>query len=159
MIYNNLKLYSQNVRKNSIVVNIILETQSLFDIIFIQEPLWLVIWSISSSTSCKGEELVGVTHYPNWLTFSRSPSYTSKSPRVIAYINTCISSLWFSLQNSILNHRNLSCISFFNQGSIFFLINIYSDLSQSALKYLKDTEVNINNIFIMTGDFDIRDNF
>ena len=39
MIYNNLKLYSQNVCKNSIVVNIILETQSLFDIIFIQEPL------------------------------------------------------------------------------------------------------------------------
>jgi len=159
MIYNNLKLYSQNVCKNSIIVNIILETQSLFNIIFIQEPPWLVIRSIPSSTSCKGEELVGVTHYSNWLTFSRSPSYTSKFPRVIAYINTCISSLWFSLWNSILNHRDLSCISFFNQGSIFFLINIYSDLSQSALKYFKDTEVNINNIFIMTGDFDIRDNF
>ena len=28
-----------------------------------------------------------------------------------------------------------------------------------ALKYLKDTEVNINNIFIMTGDFNIRDRF
>jgi len=26
-----------------------------------------------------------------------------------------------------------------------------------ALKYLKDTEVNIDNIFIMTGDFNIRD--
>jgi len=74
-------------------------------------------------------------------------------------MNTHISSLQFSLQNDILNHRNLSCISFFNQGSIFFLINIYSDLSQSALKYLKDTEANINNILIMTSDFNIRDNF
>ena len=26
-----------------------------------------------------------------------------------------------------------------------------------ALKYLKDTEVNINNILVMTGDFNIRD--
>ena len=38
-------------------------------------------------------------------------------------------------------------------------MNIYSDSSHSALKYLKDTEVNINNLLIMTGDFNIRDQF
>jgi len=37
------------------------------------------------------------------------------------------------------------------------MINVYSNLSQSALKYLKDTEVNIPNTIIMTGDFNIRD--
>ena len=36
-------------------------------------------------------------------------------------------------------------------------MNIYSDSSYSALKYLKDTEVNINNLLIMTGNFNIRD--
>ena len=36
-------------------------------------------------------------------------------------------------------------------------MNIYSDASYSVLKYLKDTEVNINNLLIMTGDFNIRD--
>jgi len=36
-------------------------------------------------------------------------------------------------------------------------MNIYSDASHSTLKYLKDTEVNINNLLIMTGDFNIRD--
>jgi len=36
---------------------------------------------------------------------------------------------------------------------------VYSDLSQLALKCLKDTEVNINNVLIMTGDFNIRDSF
>ena len=36
-------------------------------------------------------------------------------------------------------------------------MNIYSNSSHSALKYLKDTEVNINNLLIMTGDFNIRD--
>jgi len=33
----------------------------------------------------------------------------------------------------------------------------YSDSSHLALKYLKDTEMNINNLLIMTGDFNIRD--
>jgi len=156
MIYNNLKLYSQNVCKNSLIVNTILETQSSFDIIFIQESLWLVIQSIPSSTRCEGEELVGVTHHSNWLIFFRLLLCAFESLRVIAYINTYISSLQFSLWNNILNHKDLSYISFFNQGLIFFLINIYSNSSQLALK---DTEVNINNILIMTGDFNIRDNF
>ena len=39
------------------------------------------------------------------------------------------------------------------------MINVYLDSSQSALKYLKDTKVNINNILIITRDFNIRDNF
>ena len=36
-------------------------------------------------------------------------------------------------------------------------MNIYSNSSHSALKYLKDTEMNIMNLLIMTGDFNIRD--
>ena len=36
------------------------------------------------------------------------------------------------------------------------MLNIYSDLSHMALKYLKDIEVNIDNVLIMTGDFNIR---
>ena len=35
-------------------------------------------------------------------------------------------------------------------------MNIYSDSSQTALKYLKNTKANINNVLIMTGDFNIR---
>ena len=35
MILKNLKIFSQNVRKNSLVVNTILETHSHFDIILI----------------------------------------------------------------------------------------------------------------------------
>ena len=37
------------------------------------------------------------------------------------------------------------------------MINVYSDSSQLALKYLKDTEFNIHNVIIITGDFNIRD--
>jgi len=39
-----------------------------------------------------------------------------------------------------------------------FIINVYSDNQQSASKYLNNIEVNFNNVLIMTGDFNIRDN-
>ena len=35
-------------------------------------------------------------------------------------------------------------------------MNAYSDFSHSIIKYLKDTELNIRNLLIMTGDFNIR---
>jgi len=61
------------------------------------------------------------------------------------------------LQKDIYNYKDISLISFFNNNIIFFLINIYSDVSQSVLKYLKNTKANINNVLIMTGDFNITD--
>ena len=36
-------------------------------------------------------------------------------------------------------------------------MNVYSNSSHSALKYLKDTEVNIQNLTIITSDFNIQD--
>jgi len=65
--------------------------------------------------------------------------------------------LCFVLRKDILNHRDINCIFFFNNRFIFFIINIYPDKHQLALKYLKNTEVNIHNILIMTGNFNIRD--
>ena len=41
---------------------------------------------------------------------------------------------------------------------MYFIINVYSDNQQSTLKYLKNIEVNLNNILIITRDFNIRDN-
>ena len=37
------------------------------------------------------------------------------------------------------------------------MFNIYSDSNQSAFKYLKNTEANIQNVLVITGDFNIRD--
>jgi len=36
-------------------------------------------------------------------------------------------------------------------------MNVYSDSSHTALKYLKDIEINILNLLIIIGDFNIRD--
>ena len=157
MIVRNLKILSQNVCKNSLVINTILETQNHFDIILIQEPPWSEIYKILSTTSCDGEPLMGTCHHPNWIAFARTPSSGNDFPRVITYINIRLSSLCFLLCKDIFNHRDISLISFINNDVCHYILNVYSDSSHSALKYLKDTEVNINNVLLMTGDFNIRD--
>ena len=40
--------------------------------------------------------------------------------------------------------------------SILFSLNIYLDDHQNTLKYLKNTEINLNNVLIIIKDFDIR---
>ena len=100
---------------------------------------------------------MGTCHHPNWISFARILSDNKDFPRVITYINICLSSLCFLLHKDIFNHRDISLISFLNNNVYHYILNVYSDSSHSALKYLKDTEVNINNVILMTGDFNIRD--
>ena len=137
MIMKDIKIFSQNVHKNNFVINTILEIQDTFNIIFIQEPSWSFICSIPSFKNKKREELVGVLNHPNWITFFRNPSNSDNSPKVITYINIRLSSFQFSLQKNIFNHGDVSIVFFFNCGSVYFLVNIYSDLLQLALKILK----------------------
>ena len=157
MIIKNLKNLSQNVCKNSLIVNTILKTQVHFDIILIQELPWSEIQKILSILICEGEPLMDTCHHPNWISFARIPSDNKDFPRVITYINIRLSSLCFLLRKDIFNHRDISLISFLNNNICHYILNIYSDSSHSALKYLKDTKVNINNVILMTGDFNIRD--
>jgi len=89
--------------------------------------------------------------------FGRYPKDINDSPRVVSYVNIRLSPLRFLLHKDIINHRDINLISFFNDNLYFFILNVYSNSSHTALKYLKDTEVNIDNVLIMTGDFNIRD--
>ena len=158
MIVRKLRIFSQNVRKNSLILNMILETQNHFDIILIQEPPWSEIQKVPCSSNCDGEPLVGTCHHPNWTTFARSSPNTNDSPRVIIYINIRLSSMRFLLCKDIFDHRDVCLISFFNNFVCYYILNVYSDSLHLALKYLKDTEVNISNVLLMMGDFNIRDN-
>ena len=157
MILNKLNIISQNVHKNHLIINIIFETHSHFDIILIQEPLWSIICQVPSSTNSEGKNLIGTVHHPNWILFTSIPVNKAYSPKVSAYINIHLSLLHFSLRRDIINHPDILLMSFTNNHVQYFIMNIYSDSSHLALKYLKDIEVNINNVLIMTGDFNIRD--
>ena len=157
MIIKNLKIYLQNIQKNFLIINTILKTLTHFNIILIQEPPWSEIHKIPSSLNSKGDPLIGSVYHPNWILFARMPSVNKDSPRVISYINICLSSFCFLLCKDIINHRDINLISFSNNNVCYYILNIYSDSSHTALKYLKDTEVNINNVVLITGDFNIRD--
>ena len=117
----------------------------------------MTIRNIPSTSNPEGISLLGVLNHPNWLTFARDPCLSNDSLRVISYINIHLFSLRFSLQKDIINYRDILLASFFNNNSIFWIMNIYSDSSHTILKYLKDAEVNILNLLIMTGNFNIRD--
>jgi len=158
MILKDIKIFSQNIQKNSLMVNTILEVKSDFDIIFIQEPSWSTVCSIPSLTNCKGDALVGIVNHPNWLTFTRKLESMNNFSRVAIYVNIKLYSLRFSLCRDIINFKDIFLVSFFNNNDIFWLMNVYSDSSYSALKYLKDTEVNICNLLIMTSNFNICNN-
>ena len=98
---------------------------------------------------------MGVVNHPNWLTFARDPDTMNNCTRVIMFINIRLSSFCFSFCKDVINHRNILLTSFFNSGDIFWLMNIYSDSSHSVIKYLKNTEFNIQNLLVMTKDFNI----
>ena len=143
MIMKNLRIFLQNIWKNSLIVNTILETQSQFDIIFIQEPPWSKICRIPSFLDCEGEALMGTIHHPNWLSFARILSEELDYLKVITYINIHLSSLRFLLRKDIINHRDIILISFIDNHVCYYIMNVYSDSSHSALKYLKDTRLTL----------------
>jgi len=118
MIIKSIKLFSQNVYKNRVLTNMILETNRDFNIIFIQEPLWSTIHAIPSSFNKEEDKVVGTPNHLNWITFSRSTLDENDYPRVISYINICLANLHFSLHKDIFNHRDICCF-FFQQWQHF----------------------------------------
>jgi len=158
MILKSLKIFSQNVHKNRLLVDTILENNKNINILFIQEPSWSIICNIPSFISEEGEKIVGVPNHPLWTMFAKTLNTENEHLRVLTYINIKLIRLCFSLRKDILNHRDTNLLFFFNWGIICFLINIYLDDHKSTLKYFKNIEINLNNILIMTGYLNIRDN-
>ena len=134
MILKDLKIFSQNIQKNNFLINIILEVNHSFDIIFIQESSWTTIRTIPSSANYEGIPLVGIPNHSNWLTFARESNSASDSPRVIIYVNIRLSSFQFSLCKDIISHKDILLVSFFNNNINFWIMNVYSDSSYFTLK-------------------------
>ena len=157
MILKNLKIFFTKCLWEQDPCGQHLGNKKNFNIIFIQEPSWMFICTISSFYNKNSNSLVGAPNHPNWITFSRSSNNDNEHSHIILYINTCPFHMYFALRKNIFNHRDICYFSFFNNDDIFFIINVYSDDCQSTLKYLKNTEVNIQNMLIMAGNFNIRD--
>jgi len=60
-----IHIYLQNVWKNYVLVDSLLESQKdLYDILFIQEPLWNFICFAPSTTASGGDEVIGAPIHP-----------------------------------------------------------------------------------------------
>ena len=158
MIIKILKAFLQNVHKNRLLTDTLLENNKDINIIFIQELSWSFICSILCSMSEKEEIIVGIPNYSSYIMFARTLNITNEYPRVLIYINARLTRLCFSPRKYIYNHRDINLISFFNCSYLCFLIKIYLDNYKSILEYFKDPKANLNNVLIMTEDFNIRNN-
>jgi len=117
----------------------------------------LIIYQIPSSIAEEEENIIDASYHPSWIIFVRLSSDDNDYLRVITYINIKLISLRFLLRKDIFNYHDTNLISFFNHDIMGFILNVYSDHQQNVLKYLKNTKVNLNNILIMIGDFNMRD--
>ena len=155
MILKELRIFLQNVRKGNLIIKTILEVNFNFDIIFIQKPSWTTIRSIPSLVDSEGILLVGVVNHPNWLTFAKESNMSKECSKVTIFINIRLTLFRPSFHKDIIDHKDILLTSFFINNELFWIMNIYSDSSHSVIKYLKDTEINIHNLLIMTSDFNI----
>ena len=89
-----LSYNTQNVRKNYVLVDSLLEFQKdLYNILFIQEPPWNFIWFASSTSSPGGQEVVSAPIYPEWTQVVRFPQNSEQTPRVMCFIHSRLSRL------------------------------------------------------------------
>ena len=65
MIVKNFRVFLQNVWKNKLLTDILLDINKDFNIIPIQEPLWSTLCSIPSSLSKEGEKIIRAPNHPN----------------------------------------------------------------------------------------------
>ena len=82
---------------------------------------------------------------------------SKECPKVTIFINIRLASFHPSFCKDIINHRDILLALFFINNELFWIMNVYSNSSHSVIKYLKDMEINICNLLIMTGDFNIYD--
>ena len=157
-ITNILCIYSQNVWKNYVLVDSLLEFQKdLYDILFIQKPPWNFIQFVPSTSSPGGQEVVGTPIHPEWTQVVRFPQSSEQTPRVMCFIHSRLSRLHFALRRDIVDHRDIQFLSFFNRGQCQFLMNVYSDDLHTAVDFLSNAALNIPHLLYMGGDFNVRD--
>jgi len=88
----------------------ILENNENFNILFIQEPPWLIICQILSSMSKEEKNIIRALYYSSWITFTRLLINNNDYPRVNIYINVKLIKLHFLLRKNIFNHWDINLI-------------------------------------------------
>jgi len=159
MIKETLKIFSQNVRKNKTLMNIILEnSKNTMDVILVQEPPKSLIRRVPSHSNPLGDPIYGTSNHPDWTLFIRQEPAQENYTRVATYVNKKLMKMRFTLRPNIINHRDIDVLAFHSGQHINYIINIYSNDNQNALQVLNCNIIDLNDTVVITGNFNIRNN-
>ena len=153
-----LCIYLQNVWKNYVLVDSLLESQKdLYNILFVQKSLWNFILFAPFTTSFSSQEVIGTPIHPEWTQMVQFPQDSEQTPRVMCFIHSRLFKLCFALRRDIVDHRDIWLLSFFNKSRCQILINVYSDDLHTVVNILIREALNISNLLYIGGDFNIKD--
>jgi len=134
MIKETLKIFSQNVRKNKTLMNIILENnKNTIDVILVQEPPKSLIHHVLSHTDPLGDPIYSIPNHLDWTLFIRQELAQKNYVRVAIYVNKKLMKMRFTLRPNIINYQGINVLAFYSGQHINYIINIYSDDNQNAL--------------------------
>ncbi|PPR03570.1 hypothetical protein CVT26_006106, partial [Gymnopilus dilepis] len=86
--------------------------------------------------------------HPAWKLLMRPPQ-NGVPPRVIAYVSTRLNSWRPAIRWDLVDHRDLLLLSLFSEGSITYLLNVYSDEEHTAIRFLADKQDDIPQLDYM----------
>ncbi|KXN83940.1 hypothetical protein AN958_00791 [Leucoagaricus sp. SymC.cos] len=132
-VMRDVRIFSQNVNRNYGHIDMLLDNiKDSFDVIFLQEPPWRTIRQTVSVTLPEGDDVVGTPKHPDWL-----------------YMR--LACLRPSVQQDIIDHRDIFILSLFTSKGALNFLNIYSDDAHMAINFLA-REVDVLPTFVYMGD-------
>jgi hypothetical protein len=150
-----LCIFSQNVSRNYLLTESILETQKdEFDIIFLQEPPWNTICNAPSTTEPLGDEVMGAPIHPEWLYMVHPHKL---HPRMMTYVHLRLQVMRPTLRRDLIDLRDIQVLSLHTKdGNTLLLLNVYSDDELGAIKLLDCLVDSLPLMTFMGGDFNCR---
>ena len=157
----NTRFAFQNVHKSRLSVHELLETlQNDIDFLFIQENPFSFIRNVPSTTSDKGDPLIGPVHHRQWQCVEKTAIQSSS--QVAIYINKRFLSEYQIFPDFSLNlDPNVLPVTLrhnFIRSRHFTIINVYNPpkTHNSAIHSLLRTLPRLDDTMIIEGDFNLH---
>src|ERR1700724_2336534 len=148
-----LRVYSQNVYKNYAFLSLLLENlRDSYDIIFVQEPLWVTLRHTISMTDHEGALVTGSPTHPAWLPVVPREAEVEK-PRVLVYVSARLAHMRPKLRTDVLSHPDIILLMLWGPAGPINLMNVYSDSNGTAIKFLDSPGLELPKLGYMGGDF------
>ena len=143
-----LRVVTFNIAKSYELCDVLLEScKDKYDVIFLQEPPWRTIRTAPSASSKEGDPVMGAPKHPAWTSMTRKPSQRERRtrPRVMAYVSTRLVKLRPAYRRDIVDHPDIFVLSVTSNDTNHYLMNVYNDDENSALKHLERVREGILN--------------